>query len=42
MTIAQAKVIEALQSKLKTISFHTLYKQYQKNTIQDEENNINP
>lgn len=42
MTIAQARVIEALQSKLKTISFHTLYKQYQKNTIKEEENNINP
>lgn len=42
MTISQAKIIEALQSKLKTISFHTLYKQYHKNGTKEEETNINP
>lgn len=42
MTINQAKFIENLQSKLNTISFHTIYKRFQKDGGREEEYNINP
>ena len=37
LTVCQAKCLEGLQAKLKTVSFHTLYKQYQKNKLCDEQ-----
>lgn len=42
LTAAQAKCIEGLQAKIKTISFHTLYKQYHKNNLCDEKATLDP
>jgi hypothetical protein len=42
LTAGQAKCLEGLQAKLKTISFHTLYKQFNKNNPSDEKATLDP